>query len=412
MVAASSDAAPPALGPFRARGVVGRGGTSVVYEVASAKGERLALKVQLAELAPSTKERERFLAEAERMGRVTHPSLVPVRGSGVLPDGRAYLLMPLLEGETLAARIAKGPMPLATALDRFAELASAVHALHVASLVHRDVKPENVVLESRGGGVERAVLLDFGIARASDDRATTTTLEGRVRGTPAFMAPERFFGAEASVSSDVYELAVTLYAMLAGTLPWRSETSASDRLDPAPLDTVRPGIPRALATVVLRALSTRPEARPPSAEALAAEVRAASAERPLPERTTEDLEVRAVAVPPPEHAPARRAWLFAPAAVLLATTAFAFASRGATRAPAATVEPALPVTSAPSPPLPSALPIAEPTPIAEAHAPSTPARSAPGKPRVSAATAVPLPSPPAPSSTTLRRREDWFEDRK
>jgi serine/threonine protein kinase len=139
-------------------------------------------------------------------------------------------------------------------------------------MVHRDVKPENILVVDEGPG-----LLDFGIARDIDEEATTTTVEGRVRGTPAYMAPERFFGAPASVRSDVYELGVVLYTMLVGRLPWGSEKNVTDRLNPASPRDAGADVSSSLATVILRALSTRPETRPASALDLAREVTAAAA---------------------------------------------------------------------------------------------------------------------------------------
>ncbi len=173
----------PRFEPLR---VLGEGGSGIVYEVRdrSVAGETFALKVLRAELAPSEKERRRFLAEAERMQRLDADGLVKLLESGLLPDGRPYLAMPLLDGETLADRLERGPLPALVAARYFAKLASAVHALHQAGMVHRDVKPENVMLVD-----DSPVLLDVGIARDIDDSATTTTVEGRVRGTPAYMAP-------------------------------------------------------------------------------------------------------------------------------------------------------------------------------------------------------------------------------
>ena len=277
----------PRFEPLR---VLGEGGSGIVYEVRDRSGETFALKVLRAELAPSEKERRRFLAEAERMQRLDADGLVPLRESGLLPDGRPYLAMPLLDGETLAERLRRGPLPPLVAARYFAVLASAVHALHEAGMVHRDVKPENVMLVG-----DSPVLLDFGIARDIDDGATTTTVEGRVRGTPAYMAPERFFGAPASVRSDVYELGVVLYMMLVGRLPWGSEKNVTDRLNPANPRDVGADVSRGLATVILRALSTRPEVRPATALELAEDVAAAAGESKDASRRTVDIEIQASA---------------------------------------------------------------------------------------------------------------------
>lgn len=295
----------PRFEPLR---VLGEGGSGIVYEVRIRSGlgggaSTLALKVLRAELAPSERERRRFLAEAERMQRLDAPGLVPLLESGLLPDGRPYLAMPLLDGETLAERLKRGPLPASLAARYFAVLASAVHALHAAGMVHRDVKPENVILVD-----DSPVLLDFGIARDIDDGTTTTTAEGRVRGTPAYMAPERFFGAPASVRSDVYELGVVLYMMLVGRLPWGSEKNVSDRLNPANPRDAGADVSRGLATVILRALSTRPEVRPATALDLAREVAAAAKESAAPSRRTLDVEIEdpPAEMDEPSTAPAMR----------------------------------------------------------------------------------------------------------
>jgi serine/threonine protein kinase len=234
---------------------------------------RVALKVLHPSLVGTGRARAQFLLEAQRLQQIAHPSVVKVFAVGELPDGRPYLAMERLEGETLAAVIARGAMSPDLALALFEELARAVSALHAQGLVHRDLKPENVFVV----GGRHAVLLDFGIAKDLASPATTTTQEGNVRGTPAYMAPERFFGQPAGIATDIYELALVLYAMLAGRLPWDNPADPEARLAPKPIA----GIAEALDVEIRRALSTRVQNRPASADALLAAVRAsASAESP------------------------------------------------------------------------------------------------------------------------------------
>src|SRR5512146_2224866 len=223
---APSDSLTGTLGEFRIAGVLGEGGSGRVYDAVWGH-RRVALKVLRRELVATPGDAERFANEAALLQAVDHPGVVKVLGAGTLDDGRPWLAMERLEGETLAARIARGPLPAAESFDLLAQLAAAVHALHRRGLVHRDVKPENVMLV-RGF----AVLLDFGIAKDQATAASTTTQQGGVRGTPAYMAPERFFGAPASVASDVYELAVTGFAMLTGRLPWEHAADPTARLNP------------------------------------------------------------------------------------------------------------------------------------------------------------------------------------
>jgi serine/threonine protein kinase len=284
----SGPAAPPAeLGAFRVLSVLGEGGSGVVYSAQWGHRE-VALKVLRPALVATGRERDNFLAEARRLAEIDHPSVVKVLGCGELPDGRPYLAMEKLEGETLAARLrAGGPMSLAAAVHIFEQLASAVEALHGRGLVHRDLKPENVMLV-RG---DYAVLLDFGIAKDLAAPDSTVTQDGGVRGTPAYMAPERFFGHQASTSTDIYELAVVLYAMLVGRLPWDSCGDPEGRLNPRRPSELGVELPGGLEIDLLRALSTRVQSRPATVAELSARVRAAAgtAGVPTPARRTADL---------------------------------------------------------------------------------------------------------------------------
>lgn len=259
------------LGDFRIDGVLGQGGSGIVYD-ATWGPRRVALKVLHPSLVGTGKERAQFLTEAQRLQQIMHPSVVKVLALGTLPDGRPYLAMERLDGETLASVIARGALPLDRALELFGELASAVAALHEQGLVHRDLKPENVFVVAG----RHAVLLDFGIAKDITAPASTTTQEGNVRGTPAYMAPERFFGGPAGIATDVYELALVLYAMLSGRLPWDEVADPEARLSPKSLIEIAPGVPDALDVEIRRALSTRAQNRPASARALLDGVRAAA----------------------------------------------------------------------------------------------------------------------------------------
>jgi serine/threonine-protein kinase len=295
---------PASLGDFTVVGQLGEGGSGVVYAVTRA-GAALALKVLRPDLALTDREMKAFLVEAERMRRVAHPSLVPVIDAGTLPDGRPYLAMPHLRGESLAMRLTRGALPPLHALALFDGLAGAVAALHDAGLVHRDIKPENIFLLEGG---ERLVLLDLGIAREIDAPASTTTQAGMVRGTPAYMAPERFFGSPASVGTDLYELAVVLYLMLVGRLPWDSIHDARGRMFPRRPADAGVHIPEPLAQALIDALSTSVEVRPASVPAFLERVRRATEEQdvataptqlaPLGSPSTPRAQVARTAPPP------------------------------------------------------------------------------------------------------------------
>ncbi len=264
---------PERLGSFEIRGLLGEGGSAVVY-ASELGGTPVAIKVLHPDLSLDEKQVVRFLEEADRLRRVEHPCLVRVLSAGSLPDGRPYIVMPLLSGRSLAAQLELGPLPIDEALALFDGVAGAVAAVHAAGLVHRDIKPENVMFlaPAAEGGERRLVLLDLGIARDTDGGPSTTTKAGFVRGTPAYMSPERLFGQPASVRTDVYELALLLYMMLTARLPW-DEGDPAGRLSPKlrPEDSAR--VPPPIATVLFDALSAEVSRRYESADELAARVR-------------------------------------------------------------------------------------------------------------------------------------------
>jgi serine/threonine-protein kinase len=293
------DPPPQILGEFRIRAVLGQGGSGIVYD-ASWGPRRVALKVLHPNLVGTGKERAQYVTEAQRLQQLTHPSVVKVFAVGELPDGRPYLAMERLEGETLAAVLARGALALPAARAMFEDLCGAVGALHDKGLVHRDLKPENVFVVDG----KHAVLLDFGIAKDLAAPPSTTTQEGNVRGTPAYMAPERFFGQPASLATDVYELALVLYAMLAGRLPWDDLADPEGRLAPRPL-TELAVVPEALDVAIRRALSTRAQNRPPSAAALLAAVREATSASAAAGEPAVTAKLRQEAEPP--RAPSDRA---------------------------------------------------------------------------------------------------------
>jgi serine/threonine-protein kinase len=290
-------AIPTRIGDFDIVGVLGEGGSGIVYDARWGHRE-IALKVLRPALVATTKEREQFLAEAQRLSEIHHAGVVKVLAVGEWSDGRPFLAMEKLHGETLAKRLERGALPVAQALELFGQLGDAVHALHERGLVHRDLKPENVVLVAGADGREHAVLLDFGIAKEMAAHASTTTQEGLVRGTPAYMAPERFFGQSASVSTDVYELSVMLFAMLAGRLPWEDSGDPDVRLDPRRLADVAPHVPAAVDLEVRRALSTRAQNRPASAAELRTAVLNAAGIQWTP-RATVDVKSGPITLPPP-----------------------------------------------------------------------------------------------------------------
>ncbi len=387
------------LGDYTIEGVLGEGGGGVVYAAVGPDGE-VALKVTHEDRELTSRDRDRYLAEAEMMRRVRHDAIVDVLDAGLLPDGRPFVAMPRLEGETLAERITRrGPLSLDEALNLFEQLADATMALHACGLLHRDLKAENVFLTPGG----RLKLLDFGIAK--DQRASQVhTTTGLVRGTPATMAPERFFGEPASEQSDVYELAVVFYVMVAGKLPWAGdETDVRARAHPVALHQARPEVPPTLGCALMAALATRPEPRPCSPLALSTALREAAREPSLPTTalggptvTSDNLrqlvayetpfEAAVASRPHPAPAASSRSWLALPVVAAVAAAAFLAWSPSDAVAPArsglnqrlGTIH-GLPVPAAPEPAKPRAH--AQPVPVetkAEAE-PTKPAAATPAR---------------------------------
>lgn len=204
-------------------------------------------------------------AEARTVARLSHPNIAGVHDFGTVPvpPGRPapYIVMELIEGRTLSAQLSAGPLDWPAAVRICAEVAAALSAAHGNGIVHRDVKPANVMLTAAG-----VKMLDFGIAAALGRRDEEP--EGTVVGTPAFVPPERFAGAPATPATDTYALGVMLYLCLTGQLPWpmpSGEVVAKPRPapDPSPLLAV-PGLPPAVVDLCLNCLSDDPAERPTS----------------------------------------------------------------------------------------------------------------------------------------------------
>ncbi len=210
---------------YRIVGTLGEGGMGIVYRAEHVYIRRpVALKILSADMAEHPQLFERFEREALAIGRLDHPNCVSVLDFGHLPDGSCYLTMPVLEGRTLADVLRRGRIPTRRALRIARHIAGALAHIHNAGIVHRDVKPENIVLVDREGDPDFATLLDFGIAkllRSDDDTDTEDlTVAGQRFGTPAYMSPEQAIGATLDARSDVYSLSIVLYEMLCGVPPF------------------------------------------------------------------------------------------------------------------------------------------------------------------------------------------------
>jgi serine/threonine-protein kinase len=274
---ARSAALPARLGRYEVVGEIGKGAMGIVYRALDPRINReVALKaIDLAdEFEPADLEdaRKRFFREAEMAGRLSHPHIVTIYDAGE-DRGTAYIAMELLRGRHLVDHTySEHLLPPAIAIEIVARLADALHYAHQHQVVHRDIKPANIMFDAPSGELK---ITDFGIARLTDAGRTRT---GVVLGTPSFMSPEQLQGRPVTGSSDLFSLAVTLYQLLCGHLPFRSDSipGLMIRIAQEPHPSIRvmdPSLPAALDGFFERALAKVPAARFESGAAFALALR-------------------------------------------------------------------------------------------------------------------------------------------
>jgi serine/threonine-protein kinase len=250
---------------------VGRGGMSVVYRARDLRLNRpVAIKVLPPELAYDPAIRTRFTREAQTSAQLSHAHIVPIYDVGE-HDGLAYFVMAIITGGNLAALLAREPrQPIEVVRRLLCEIADALAYAHQHGVIHRDIKPDNILLDQDSG---RAMVTDFGIARAME-AGTRLTVTGSAVGTPAYMSPEQAVGERVlDGRSDLYSLGVLGYQMLAGRLPFTGSNSMALLLKHVterarPIAELRPDAPKALREAIERALMKDPEDRWPTAAAL------------------------------------------------------------------------------------------------------------------------------------------------
>jgi serine/threonine protein kinase/WD40 repeat protein len=258
------------LGSYEVVGIIGSGGMGVVLKAfESALNRYVAIKVLAPHLGSSGAARKRFSREAQAAAAIVHDNVMEIYGVAD-KDGLPYLVMPYVRGPSLQKRLDDdGPLALVEILRIGMQAAAGLAAAHAQGLVHRDVKPANVLLAD---GVERVKLTDFGLARAADDVSLTRT--GIIAGTPQYMSPEQARGESVDQRSDLFSLGSVLYAMCTGRAPFRAETSygvlrrvTDDQ--PRPIRDINPDIPDWLCRIIARLMSKQPGDRFASAREVA-----------------------------------------------------------------------------------------------------------------------------------------------
>jgi eukaryotic-like serine/threonine-protein kinase len=263
------------LSRYTVEKTLGKGGMATVELAEDTQlGRKVAVKRLFASLAGDEVFQERFFREARMAAALSHPNLVAVYDVGE-DEGLPYIVMEYVEGETLAELMKRtGPVPPERAVDLLLQVCAGLEAAHAAGLVHRDIKPQNLLVRTDGV----AKIADFGIARTV--QATQLTQVGTVLGTAAYLAPEQAAGEQVTAAADIYSLGAVAYELLTGRTPYKFEALADLALKqqqpPPPL----PDTPPALGAAVLRALAFKPEDRPHSAAMFARELAQASPEPP------------------------------------------------------------------------------------------------------------------------------------
>jgi tetratricopeptide (TPR) repeat protein len=267
---------PVSVGRYRIVRRIGAGGMGRIYLAHDPGLDRpVALKLLPRFLGADPAANRRFVEEARAASRLDHPHIGTVYEIGETADGRLFIAMAYYEGGTLRDRLAGGPLPVSEAVAIAAQVADGLAAAHAAGIVHRDVKPENLVFDGR----DRVRIVDFGVAKVASAAMTRT---GATLGTAAYMSPEQTRGGAVDARSDLWSLGVVLYEMLAGRRPFAGENTEAVIFgirndDAPPLGELRPEVPQALAEVVERCLQKDPASRFADAAELGAALRGHSA---------------------------------------------------------------------------------------------------------------------------------------
>ncbi len=304
---------------------LGRGGMGVVYQARQKSLDRIvALKMVLRGDLASSMDLARFRAEAEAAAQLHHPHIVPLYEVGEI-EGRPFFSMKLIEGITLARRLADGPLPSRTAAEMLAPVCRAIADAHRRGVLHRDLKPSNILIDGEG----RTFVTDFGLAKRLKMEGSSVegplgsrpplhnslTLSGAILGTPGYMAPEQAAGqrGEVSAASDIYSLGAILYAMLTARPPFQAESPVDTVLmvleqDPLPPRILNPKVDADLEMIALKCLQKPADLRYSTADALADDLEAYLANEPISARSTHLSQIISLAFRETHHAAILENW--------------------------------------------------------------------------------------------------------
>ena len=280
----------PRVGEYEIVAVLDRGGMGNVFKVRNVISDRIeAMKVLLPDMAGRQELAERFRREIKILASLDHPNIAALR-TALSWDNRLVMIMEYVEGVTLEARLTGGPLPVTEAVTSTDEVLRALAYAHGRRIIHRDIKPGNIMLSAQGA----VKLMDFGIARCEEDRTLTTT--GTILGSLYYMSPEQVKGEPADERSDLYSLGVSLYEMVTGKRPFEADSNysimaAHVQKQPRPPIALRTDLPQALNEIILRAMAKDPAERFQSAEEFSSALRnlgltARARPIPTPEKVT------------------------------------------------------------------------------------------------------------------------------
>jgi len=256
------------IGDYEVLGVLGAGGMGKVYKVRNVISDRVeAMKVLLANLAAQKELADRFLREIKLLASLNHPNIAALNTAMTL-NNQLIMMMEYVDGVTLASRLQEGPIPPADAINYSTQLLSALSYAHKLNVIHRDVKPGNMMLTPQGA----LKLMDFGIARPNNEQGMTVT--GTTLGSLNYMSPEQVRGEQVDARSDLYSMGVSIYEMVTGQLPFRGHSnysvmSAHLQETPQPPIVLRPDLPKGLSDIILMSMAKDPKDRFQSADAFA-----------------------------------------------------------------------------------------------------------------------------------------------